>query len=261
LLPASYPSEGKLRPNKWSAVALLARVYLYQQDWVKAENEATEILSAGTYNLEADLNNVFLLTSKESIWQLMPVETGFNTTVARNLVPTGAASSKPAFAITPWLNTVFSMDDKRKQEWIRSKTVDGEIFNYVYKYKIRNLNLPVTEGYTVLRLAEVLLIRAEARAHQNKDAQAKSDLNMVRSRAGLAETDADNREEILLAIEDERQKELFAEWGHRWFDLKRTNRALTTLSLNKNVQPFALLLPIPQAEILRNPALIQNAGY
>lgn len=261
LLPVSYPSGGKLRPNKWTATALLARVYLYQQDWAKAENEATEILNAGTYNLEPILNNVFLLTSKEAIWQLMPVEAGFNTTVARYLLPTAAATNKPAYAITPWLHAVFSIDDKRKQEWIRSKTVAGEFFNYVYKYKVRNLNLPVTEGYTVLRLAEVYLIRAEALAHQNKIIEAKTDLDMIRSRAGIPGTDADYKEALLDAIIEERQKELFAEWGHRWFDLKRTNRALPALSPNKNIQAFALLLPIPQTEILRNPALIQNPGY
>ncbi len=41
-------------------------------------------------------------------------------------------------------------------------------------------------------------------------------------------------EQCLQAIEHERQTELFTEWGHRWIDLKRTNRADAVLSMVKN---------------------------
>ena len=66
----------------------------------------------------------------------------------------------------------------------------------------------------------------------------------------------------LLAIERERQVELFLEWGHRWLDLKRTNRANTVLGLIKaNWQPTDILYPIPQQERQNNHNITQNNGY
>ena len=84
---------------------------------------------------------------------------------------------------------------------------------------------PVTEFYVVLRLAEQYLIRAEARANNNDIVGAQNDINVIRNRAGLNNTSANDKASILNAIEHERQTELFAEWGNRWFDLKRTDRA------------------------------------
>jgi starch-binding outer membrane protein, SusD/RagB family len=67
----------------------------------------------------------------------------------------------------------------------------------------------------------------------------------------------------LLAIEQERKIELFAEWGHRWFDLKRNSKATELLSpiKNPNWQSTDTLYPIPIKEILLNNSLRQNDGY
>jgi hypothetical protein len=66
----------------------------------------------------------------------------------------------------------------------------------------------------------------------------------------------------LLAIEQERRIELFAEGGHRWFDLKRTGKALTVLALIKpGISTRDLLYPLPLDAILTNPNLVQNPGY
>jgi starch-binding outer membrane protein, SusD/RagB family len=56
---------------------------------------------------------------------------------------------------------------------------------------------------------------------------------------------------------------LFAEWGHRWFDLKRRHKADAVLSLLKPTtwQPSDVLFPIPSGQIRANPALTQNPGY
>ena len=65
-------------------------------------------------------------------------------------------------------------------------------------------------------------------------------------------------------MEKERQVEFFVEWGHRWLDLKRTNRAeaiLKPLSSNNTWKPGSELYPIPAGEIGNNPALVQNPGY
>jgi hypothetical protein len=114
----------------------------------------------------------------------------------------------------------------------------------------------------ILRLAEQYLIRAEAEANLDNLIGAITDLNMIRNRAGLPNTTASDKTTILLAIENERQAELFCEGGNRWFDLKRTNRANKILSSEKaNWKQSAALYPIPQTEINADPNLTQNIGY
>src|SRR5262249_32404391 len=56
LLTASYPSAGKVRPNKFAATALLARAYLYQKQWANAAAAANEVISTGSYGLVTDLD-------------------------------------------------------------------------------------------------------------------------------------------------------------------------------------------------------------
>jgi hypothetical protein len=92
---------------------------------------------------------------------------------------------------------------------------------------------------------------------------AQLDLNIVRTRAGLPNTIANDKNSLLSAIEHERQVELFAEWGHRWFDLKRTGRADAILGIEKapNWQFTDALYPIPFSELQFNPTLTQNPGY
>jgi hypothetical protein len=56
--------------------------------------------------------------------------------------------------------------------------------------------------------------------------------------------------------------ELFAEFGHRWFDLIRTNRANAVLApIKPQWKPTAVLYPVPYTEIVADPNLTQNAGY
>lgn len=262
LLPASYASAGRVRPNKWAATALLARVYLYGKDWAGAEAMAQEVINSGTYTLANQPGQVFLANSTEAIWQLMPSEPGFNTTEARFMVPTTAATSRPQFVLSNGLINAFENGDSRRAAWVGSKTVNGLVNYYPFKYKVRNTGLPVTEYYTVLRLAEVLLIRAEARAKQDKIALAAADLNLIRRRAGLADYQAGSAAHFLHALEQERRIELMAEWGHRWLDLKRNGRASAVLQpLKPGFEDMDLLYPIPQTEINRLPALTQNPGY
>src|SRR5690606_8806599 len=102
----------------------------------------------------------------------------------------------------------------------------------------------------------------EARIHLNNLPAAASDINIIRKRAGLANTTADTKEELLVAVLKERAAEFFAEWGHRFFDLKRTGRLASVLSTMKpNWASHHALLPLPEAEIRSNPKLLQNTGY
>lgn len=65
LLNNNYPSPGKSRPNKQTAAALLARVYLYQKDWANAQAQASQVINSGLYNLVTDLSSVFAGTGSE----------------------------------------------------------------------------------------------------------------------------------------------------------------------------------------------------
>jgi hypothetical protein len=120
----------------------------------------------------------------------------------------------------------------------------------------------------IIRLAEVILIRAEARARQNNLVGAVDDYNMLRARAGLAPhvlgVNVLDQATVLAAIDRERRVELAFE-GDRWPDLVRSGQAITVMGLAS--RPHQVLYPIPQGEIdvTRNPdgtaRLAQNPGY
>ena len=114
----------------------------------------------------------------------------------------------------------------------------------------------------VIRLAEQYLIRAEARAQQNKLGEAKTDLDVLRNRAGLPGTTASTQSQILNAVLHERQVELFSEMGHRWIDLKRTGQIDAILSVEKTGwNTNASLYPIQLSQLEANLNLKQNPGY
>jgi starch-binding outer membrane protein, SusD/RagB family len=262
LLDVSYPTDGRVRPNKWAAAAMLARVYLYNDDWIDAEAEATAVISSGIYTLEPDLNNVFLKDSREAIWQLMPVNPQFNT-YEGNAILQPNNTLAPTYLITNSLLESFETGDRRRTAWVDSSTYQSQVEYFPYKYKVYGNSAPLTEYYMVLRLAEQYLVRAEARAHQDNFEGALQDINEIRTRAGLADITGNSQQSILAAIEQERRIELFAEWGHRWNDLKRTGRINTVLGALKpgTWQAKDTLWPIPQSEINLNRSLTQNPGY
>ena len=258
LLTDTYPSASRTRINKRCASALLARIYLYEKQWDKAEQESSSVINSGLYTLATNLNNVFIASSNETIWQLMPVSTTANTWDGNLFIP--ASSAIPAYPVTIALANAFSAADQRKAAWIKAVTISGNPYYHPFKYKVKT-STTLSEYYVVFRLAEQYLIRAEARAQQNKIVAAQSDINLIRMRASLPNTSASDQSSLLTAIEAERRLELCFEWGHRWFDLKRTGRIDAVLSGKPSWQPTDALYPIPLMEIQRNPALTQNPGY
>ncbi len=260
LLSDKYPSAGRVRPVKAAASALLARVYLYMQEWSKAEAAATAVINNSMYGLVANTDNVFVADNGEAIWQLMPVVAGFNTIEGNRFVP-GTATARPQYSLSTALLNAFEAGDKRKTSWTKVNVSAGIPYTFPNKYKVRS-STTVTEHYTLLRLAEQYLIRAEARVEQNDIAGAKTDIDVIRMRAGLAATTAITKAAVLTAIEKERRIELFAEWGHRWFDLKRWNSADAVLGVAKpGWKSYMQLYPIPHSQLLTNPFLTQNPGY
>ncbi|MDD2426102.1 MAG: RagB/SusD family nutrient uptake outer membrane protein [Bacteroidales bacterium] len=70
-----------------------------------------------------------------------------------------------------------------------------------------------------------------------------------------------SKEAALAAVEQERRIELFTEWGHRWFDLKRTGRVNAVIgALKPSWTSTAALYPLPQDQLL-NSNMEQNPGY
>jgi hypothetical protein len=260
LMSNSYPSAGKVRPNRYAAVAMLARVYLYQKKWSDAEAQASVIINSGVYSL-SNLNSVFLANSSEAIWQLLPTLAPINSADGFTFIPF-SATAKPSYVLTDWLFNSFEVNDQRKVSWLKNNIVGGQNYYYPYKYKTRT-SPTIVEHNMVLRMAEQFLIRAEARAQQNNVSGAQADLNMIRTRAGLANTVANDAPSLLTAIEQERRVEFFAEWGHRWFDLKRWNKIDAVLSVEKGNQwqTTDALYPLPLSELQTNPSLAQNPGY
>jgi hypothetical protein len=92
---------------------------------------------------------------------------------------------------------------------------------------------------------------------------AESDINTIRHRAGLPDTTINNVQEAMRIIANERKLELFTEWGHRWFDLKRWNIVTEVLApLKPGWTANDTLYPIPRDEMNKNPFLKpQNQGY
>jgi hypothetical protein len=257
----------RVRPTKWAATALLARAYLYTGDWKGAEAKASVLISNTTLFDIAELNGIFMKNSKEAIWQLQPVNAGWNTEDARVFILTGGPNNgfNPVY-LSPLILNAFEVGDQRLTAWVGSNIADGNTYFYSNKYKSAAVGSPVTEYLMVLRLAEQYLIRAEARAQQNNISGAQADINTIRQRAGLSNTTAVTKPDLLTAILYERQVELFTEWGHRWLDLKRTGTvdsvmSVVTLQKGGSWATTAQLYPLPATDLELNPNLVQNAGY
>jgi hypothetical protein len=141
--------------------------------------------------------------------------------------------------------------------------------NYPFINKYRIYTSPSPQNYIFLRLADILLLKAEALNETGDVAGAATLVNQVRSRVGLPNTTAGNKDAMKLAIEKERRLELAFE-GHRWFDLKRNGRAIEVVNnakgpdgqnLGYQLNTDKLIWPVPQSEMDKNSNLVQNPGY
>ncbi len=262
-LTPKYPSNGHIRPNLYAAQALLSKVYLYRNQYQNALDAANEVINSGKYNLEKNLNNVFLDGSAEALWQL-PANSIYQATPEATAFIPYDESYESNYVIAPTLINAFESGDKRKKSWIKYNTPFDPHDTLYYAYKYKNLypdQTPV-EDYMMLRLADIYLIKAEAEAQLGNLTKALEDLNKIRTRAKLANSNASSQQDIINAILHERQTELFCEWGNRWFDLKRTKTIDAVLGAEKTTwKPMAALFPIPTPELQSNSHLMQNPGY
>jgi len=262
----------RVRPTKWVATALLARVSLFMLNYANAENEADLLINHQELFKLDSLDDVFLKSSNECIWQIQNVyNSGANTGDGQTFIlpQSGPDGSNYPVYLSDYIVNDFEAGDLRKRHWIDSITTNSGItYFFPFKYKSGALteNGSSSEYIMMFRLAEQYLIRAEARLKLGKYDQAISDINIIRRRAGLNNITTIPPDSILKVISHERKVELFTEWGHRWLDLKRTgdvNSIMSVVAEQKGVtwQSYYQLYPINNSELLADKSLIQNPGY
>ncbi|QBQ41669.1 RagB/SusD family nutrient uptake outer membrane protein [Sphingobacterium psychroaquaticum] len=256
LLPVEYPAKKRDRANKWAATALLARVKLYLGDYPEAERLASQVIDqSSTYILSENLNTVFgKNTSVDAIFAFDVSYAGY-TTPGLNSVPT--PGTVPSIIIHPTLLSLYEEKDARKAAWIGTSAG----YPFMHKYKVRT---GVGDEFdVVLRISEQYFIRAEARVYLNNLSGAAADVNKIRKRAKVDDIAMASKDQALASIADERRRELFGEWSHRWFDLKRTNKVSAVIGALKPEywQDTDALYPIPRRERQMNFNLTQNEGY
>lgn len=260
LLPQAYSTPQRTRPNVYTAHALLARVNLYMGLWAEAANEASAVLNQTDLYTMVGIDQTFKSNSSGTLWQLSTTSTSTNTEEGSTFI--FQSGPPPRSALTTSFLLSFETNDERKNQWIRAVSNGTSTWYHPYKYQNKMNEGNADEQSILLRLEEQYLIRAEARVRQGDFIGAKEDLNVIRNRAGLANTAAVTEPDILTAIMKERQHELFTELGHRFFDLKRNGLTAALASTKPGWDANDVLFPIPESEILLNPNLKpQNPGY
>ncbi|KAF2334582.1 RagB/SusD family nutrient uptake outer membrane protein [Flavobacterium nitrogenifigens] len=262
LLQKEYNGSYRVRPNKATAQTLLARVYLYSEKWEEASNMASTVLNqSDLYVWPTSLDLEFKKESKATIWQLISNVEGANTYQGNVFI--FIQGPPPSMALTENLVNAFSSGDLRKTKWLKAVSNGTLTWYHPYKYQEKSNTATSLEYPIVFRMAELNLIRAEARARAGDLIGAKEDLNKTRNLAGLGDTAAIEPAEIIDAVLTERRLEFFTEFGHRFFDLKRLGRLDQEISpLKPQWKTTNRLLPLPQSELTLNPNLSpQNEGY
>lgn len=291
----SYPAVAKARPSKEAVVALYAKVALYNEDWAKALEKASEVIASGKYAIMPDVLDVYSYLKEdaaraENIWayEADPINPGTSHQLVGLCGPSGSGGVEYAktsygsmFAYMSFFNS-FDPKDKRRQlldttylakngQWVPQKSITPITTDAVLikKYQDPVSTTGLIPNIPILRLADVYLIAAEAEAHLNgPTAKAYEYMNVIRKRAGLSDLKTGlSKEAFIDAVLQERSFEFFAE-GDRWYDLTRTNtflqvipKAVNTVYPNRPVLAKHRYFPIPQDEINANPKLEQNPDW
>jgi len=115
------------------------------------------------------------------------------------------------------------------------------------------------QDWIELRLGDIILLYGESLNENGNSSAAITELNKIRSRAGLAGTTASGQADLRQAFADERRLELALE-GQRWFDLVRTGTVNAEMGMT--IDPQFYVFPLPQSEVLASGGVItQNPGY
>jgi starch-binding outer membrane protein, SusD/RagB family len=295
-LPASYSGDDLGRATKWSATALLAKVYLTEGKMSEAAQQARSVIGSSGKILWANYADNFKISTEngqESLFEVQYVAGRNQYTFdglgfvgneffgprGQGIVPQGGYGfniPEPDFVAgyeagdTRRDVTIWKPGDRYPDGRTQPASLPGSPNGYgLKKWFVGKINTNIWDSelnIPVLRLAETYLILAEA---VGPTAEGLEAVNKVRRRAfGLPINTASPRDlastgaaAFKTAVIRERKYELAFE-NDRWFDMKRTGELLTSPQLiAKGVKPFNVLLPIPQTERDVNPGLTQNPGY
>jgi hypothetical protein len=272
-LNKSYVTKGAVN-------AILAKVYatIEPHDYTKVLKYCNDVI-AGPYSLMPEFDQLWDNAHENSAEAIFEINYEGTNTSGNWGVSMFVGMDWKKFNI-PSNDLVAAFDAEndqiRKNASIKFMDVTGKWSdvnwpqtNYPFANKYRNNTSPSPQNYIFLRLAEILLLKAEALNETGDLSGAATIVNQIRARVNLPPTTATDQAAMRLAIEKERRLELAFE-GYRWYDLKRTGRAITVINAAKGSsgQPFgyqldenSLLWPIPQDEMDKNTKLLQNPGY
>lgn len=249
------PTTERYRANQKTVWALKARYYLYQKDWANADAYASKLIEDPTsYKLVTPYNSFFAGNVRGTIESVF--EIFYNGTTEVNThrgqwqpqINGGTRQWAPSTGLLALVNNAATGGNRNT---LVAKDNQNRWYGNLY------YRSPASDPSYIIRIAELFLIRAEARAQLNNLTSAIEDLDAIRDRAGLAATTATTQADLLLAIENERRLE-FAFEPHRWFDLVRTDRAKTVLNFT---DANKYLMPLPSQQIQIDTALKQNDSY
>jgi len=282
LLPQTWAAQvdTRGRATQGGAQALLAKAFLSLKQYDSAAANALAVMNNPTYSLvtgATPYGNMFSTAGKngpEAIFEIQYVSSTsqgnglFSFYMPTNGLPSGIQTGSYQVAPTTKIANAYAATDIRKKAAVvmNAPTAPATPVPYVNKYA--RLISGAEPDIIALRLADIILVRAEALNASGQAAAATGLLNMIRRRAfaqplTTASTydfpsadDLANNYDLPLAIENERFKELAFE-GQRFYDLVRTGRAAAVLGITAD----QAIWPIPLREIQRNPRLVQNHGY
>lgn len=275
LSTTNIPAYGS-RP---AANTLLSRVALYNKDYATVVQYATNAINNGGVSLLANSSYISgwrAPNHPESLLEIVyttPENIGVNTslqTTYTTLVRPGDRSTTGGFGdlvpSTAFLNeleaeksSTGAVLDIRRQLYELGTTGRGPAFIECTKFLGKNgiINL---DNVPAIRISEAYLNRAEANAMLGNTTAALTDLNAIRTRAGLPASTLTDNTAILTEILRQRRLEYGFE-GHRWFDLKRRGQDITKVQGNVPYTDFRILANIPSSEFATNKNLRQNFGY
>ena len=254
------------RFSKAGAQALLAKVYIYMEEWTLAEQLATEVINSGRYALYTDanawLNSWGANIGDEDIFTLIntPTDNGGVNSIGGIYDQDGYGD----VLVTEDLFNIYAATDIRRSVMNRGDRLDGEKDALFPEGKYPNGETG-QDYYKIIRLADIYLIRAEARAELGNDTGARADLDAIAGRVdeGYVLSSASGQD-LIDAIILERRKE-FAFEGDRIYDLTRRQLSWTKYrtfeAFTVNWDNDQVYNPIPQIELDVNPNMIQNSGY
>jgi starch-binding outer membrane protein, SusD/RagB family len=237
--------------TKYAAQALLARVYLQQQNYPAALTAANDAINNGGYSLSTSLGAAYNHETKqgEDVFSIaITSQTGDNQ-INNSYASTQNGGRGGDIAMGSGYFSLFTdINDKRRSFWYTNSFGDRLTLKFTNQFADVN----------VIRFAELLLIRAEANARLNSAIgdTPLNDVNKIRTRAGAANLSTATVAQILT----ERQLELAFEgfWIH---DLKRTKTSIVGTSKTWTYDNPMLVFPIPLRELNTNKLITKNPGY